>query len=199
MAYNESIKTRLAGLTHCRELPGSNGEGVGMNLACGSTVRFALRIDEDRVVADAAFRSNGCGHSRAAADVLAEWTTAKRLVDLHGLDETDLVSVIRKQLDTGDENSSCIAAATTAMKNAFADHRARSIGEFRGPEALICTCFGVTEERIETLIGELQPTSVDEISTACNAGSGCGSCRMLIQELLAGCAIIGTQDGRSCQ
>lgn len=185
MLYPESIKTRLAHLTHCRELMDTTAEGIGVNLACGSTVRFFLRIEERGQITDAAFRSNGCGHSRVAADVLAQWVINKRLVELHGLDDSALREIIENEIgEIPDANIACITAAISALKDAFADYRTRRREEFRGEKALICTCFGVTEERIEELITKSQPTSVEQITSLSGAGGGCGSCRMLIQELL---------------
>jgi len=185
VVYPESIRIKLANLTRCRELQNSNGEGVGVNLSCGSTVRFFLRIDDDGRIADAAFRSNGCGHSRAAADVLAEWVTNKQLIDLHGLNAAEIDVVLQSELgDLADEHNACVAAATSALKVAFANYRAMRCEEFHGEKALICTCFGVTEEKIEDLIATSHLTSVGQVTAACNAGSGCGSCRMLIQEML---------------
>lgn len=185
MSYSQKIIGRLANLAHCRELSGVTTEGVGVNLACGSTVRFSLEIDENGNIRDAAFRSNGCGYSRVAADVLAHWLTGKELADLRGLNERELRGVIRQELDEiPDINAACIGCATFAVRDAFLRFRSQRIEEFRGEKALICTCFGVTEERIEDIITKSHSTSVDQITAACNAGAGCGSCRMLIQEML---------------
>lgn len=185
MIYPEAINTRLANLTHCRELLDATAEGVGVNLACGSTVRSFLLIENGGRVADAAFRSNGCGHSRVAADVLAQWVINKRLIELHGLDDSELREIIENEIgEIRDANIACIAAAISALKDAFANFRARRREEFRGEKALICTCFGVTEERIEDLIAKSQASSVEQVTDLSGAGGGCGSCRMLIQELL---------------
>jgi NifU-like protein len=166
-------------------LQDANAAGVGVNLTCGSTVRFLLRIEEHGRIADAAFRSNGCGYSRAAADVLAGWITGKDLADLHGLDERELRRVIQTELGKiPATNAACVGCAASAVRDAFADLRTRRIDDFRGEKALICTCFGVTDERIESLIAGSSLTSVEQVTAICNAGSGCGSCRMLIQEML---------------
>jgi NifU-like protein len=185
VTYSARVITKLANLEHCRELPDSNAEGIGVNLACGSTVRFFLKIDGGGRIIDAAFRSNGCGYSRAAADVLADWVTNKQLVDLHGLNEAELNGVVGCELgEILPENFACVNAATSALKDAFANFRALSIDEFLGTEALICTCFSVTEQRIEDLIATSHLTSVEQVADLCNAGRGCGSCRLLIQEML---------------
>jgi NifU-like protein len=66
----------------------------------------------------------------------------------------------------------------------MAEYRRHRIEEFQGEKALICTCFGVSEETIVNVIAENDLTDVDEVSGLCRAGSGCGSCRMLIAELI---------------
>jgi NifU-like protein len=108
--------------------------------------------------------------------------SGKKLADLHGLDHEGLSTIG----GIARERESCVAAATAALRNAFADFRSRQIEEFRAEKALICTCFGVTEESIESAIRSSGLRTVDEVSSTTNAGSGCGSCRMLIQEMLDG-------------
>ena len=78
----------------------------------------------------------------------------------------------------------CATVCIEALRGAFADFRIRQIEEFQGEKALICTCFGVSEETIESHIRKCRLETVDEVARACNAGSGCGSCRMLIQEII---------------
>jgi NifU-like protein len=66
----------------------------------------------------------------------------------------------------------------------MARYRELRIEEFVGEKALICTCFGVSEQAIIQSIEEYSLTDVEEVAGRCRAGSGCGSCRMLIQELI---------------
>jgi NifU-like protein len=70
------------------------------------------------------------------------------------------------------------------LQDAFADFRAFQIEEFAGEKALICTCFGVSEERIEKAITENNLQTVEEVGEFCRAGTGCGSCQPLIQEII---------------
>ena len=165
---------------------GANGVGTAANFACGSFVRFRLKIDaESKVVGEAGFESNGCGYMLAAAEFLAERMTGLGLRDLNGIDRTVLTAELNEALGTtGSDRLLCIESCVEAFESALADFRAMQIEEFRGEKPLVCTCFGVTEERIEELVASGAAGSIDDVARACNAGSGCGSCRMIIQEML---------------
>ncbi len=73
------------------ELPGANRAADGHNPLCGDRLRVELRV-EDGVVADVAFRGDGCAISRASASLMTEAVKgrpvaeAERLFGLfHGL------------------------------------------------------------------------------------------------------------------
>ena len=51
-------------------------------------------------------------------------------------------------------------------------------------EKVICTCTGTTEVKIKQLIDKGVDT-LDKISSATGANTGCGSCDVLILELLS--------------
>ncbi len=82
------------------------------------------------------------------------------------------------------ERRQCVAVVCEAIRAALADRRLRLMDEFNGDDALICTCFGVGEMRVRKAIRREALDTVDEVAAATNAGSGCGSCRMLLQEIL---------------
>ena len=186
VVYPEKIANRLKHMQHAGMCAGGNAVGTEANFGCGSFVRFSLSIDTgSNSVADAGFISNGCGFMLAAGDVLAESVIKRRLVDLHGLDVADQNNLIANKLgEISAGRQECVDACVDALRAAFADFRSRQIEEFRGEKALICTCFGIAEETIEMQIEKGSLRTVEEVAHVCNAGSGCGSCRMLIQEIL---------------
>lgn len=138
-----------------------------------------------KTVASSTFRSNGCGYMLACADVLTAIISGSELTELHGLDTSELFANVEQELGPiPADRRECLVACTDAIRTAFADHRSREIEEFRGEKALICTCFGVAEQTIEHLIDSGRAIAVDDVKAACRAGSGCGSCTMLIEEML---------------
>lgn len=163
-----------------------NALGTSASFECGCFTRISLSVGfADKKINEAAFQSNGCGFMIAAADVLAEYLIGRNLTELHSVDESGFTEIVRGRfVDLPGERVQCVHVVLEAIRAALSDYRSYLIEEFRGEKALICTCFSVSEEAIEDYISENAPASVEEVTDACRAGGGCGSCRMLIQEML---------------
>jgi NifU-like protein len=184
--YPETITRRVNSPRNAGTAVAHNAAGAGAAFQCGTVVRFSLRIDSGtKKLEEVRFRTNGCGYMTAAADVLCDLLAGRSLQELSGADPAALTAEISSELGAFPENrSECVLACIDTLRAAFADFRSRQIAEFASEEALICTCFGVSERTIEAKIGELGLATVDAVGAACNAGNGCGSCRMLIQAML---------------
>lgn len=81
--------------------------------------------------------------------------------------------------------TNCGTLARDALLDAIREYSNAARDDWAGDEALICTCFFVSERTIEHEIQARGLTTVAEVTKACNAGGGCGSCHQLIQEILA--------------
>lgn len=184
--YPPKITERVNSPENWGHGPRTTATGTGVGLICGSFVRFYLRIDlATNEIVSATFKTNGCGFAIASADLLAERITGMDLMSLHGLDGSEYHEGLIAELgEFPAGRGHCLEIGLEALRAALADFRAFRIEEFRGEKALICTCFGVSEEKIEGVISELALETVEDVGDACNAGNGCGSCRMLIQEML---------------
>jgi NifU-like protein len=184
--YPPKIAERSFSPQHSGKGAGTNGVGTAVNFACGSFVRFYLGIDfENSEIRSATFKTNGCGFAIAVAELLAARINGENLTGLHGLDGSEFHEGLIAELgELPAGRGHCLEIGLEALRSALADHRALRIEEFRGEKALICTCFGVSEEKIEGVISELSLETVEQVGDVCNAGRGCGSCRMLIQEML---------------
>jgi len=184
--YTPEIAKRLLSLKYAARGGPANAVGTGAGFVCGSFVRFYLQIDTGTSeIENAAFKTNGCGFAIAAAELLAERLIGRSLTDLHGMDSSDFHTILAAEFgEYPGERAHCFEIALDALRGALADFRALRLEEFRGERALICTCFGVSEDTIEQVITRRSPETVEEVSRLTRAGSGCGSCRMLIQEML---------------
>lgn len=184
--YPEKVSERFYALRNVESVEGENSFGTGASFTCGSYVRLFLFIDnETKEIKNAQFKSNGCGFALAAVDVLTENLKGKRLNELHGAKNDELIENIEAELGVFEASRRhCLEICLDALHKALNNFRSLQIEEFQGEKALICTCFGIEEETIECLISEENAESVEEIGKLCNAGTGCGSCRFLIQELI---------------
>lgn len=165
---------------------GANAVGTSATFVCGAVLRFTLRIDRaTKEILEAKFKTNGCGFLIASADALAKKIIGRRLTELHRFDRQFLESEIENEIgEFSESRKHCLNLSVETLQDALANFRALQIEEFAGERALICTCFGVSEDAIEDLVGERSFVTVEEVTDACNAGGGCGSCQPLIQEII---------------
>jgi NifU-like protein len=184
--YSEKIGERFHAPKNVGSAGGANAFGTNASFVCGAALHLSLRIEKHtKEILEAKFKTNGCGYLIASADVLAEKIAGKKLNELHGLDKSILQNDIESKLGRFENHRThCLDLCLETLQNAFADFRTRQIEEFTGEKALICTCFGVSEETIEKVIKNNSLETVEEVTDACNAGGGCGSCQPLVQEII---------------
>ena len=182
--YSPRIDELCRSPRHAVSLADASSVGRSAAFQCGTVIEIRLRIEPgSKSIESISYQTNGCGFMVAAAEFLSVKFRSAKLTELHGADETaELIT----QLFDGSPNgrSHCISEVVEAFRNALAEYRTKCVEEFRGENALICTCFGIDEERIVSIIASENTTDVADVTAACNAGRGCGSCRMLIQELI---------------
>jgi NifU-like protein involved in Fe-S cluster formation/bacterioferritin-associated ferredoxin len=184
--YPDKINRLFAARVRAGKAARTNSVGTGASFVCGSFVRFYLEIDvPGKEIRDARYKTNGCGFAVAAAETLTGKIVGRRLTELHGLNPSEFFSELESELGAFPAGRRhCAALCLDALQAALQDFRALQIEEFAGEKVLICTCFGVSEETIQAIIAENEAETVEEIGALCHAGTGCGSCRFLIQELI---------------
>jgi len=183
--YPPEVSLRFRAVAHAGSLDGASAVGTAASFVCGSFATLSIRINDAGLIEDARFQTNGCGFMLASADVVCEWLRGKSVTDLHGLNDAELSDAVVGSLgEFPSYRSQCAGIVFDALRKAMASYRERRVNEFTGDAALICTCFGVSEDTIVDVIASNNVYEVEEVSEICRAGSGCGSCRMLIRELI---------------
>jgi NifU-like protein len=89
--------------------------------------------------------------------------------------------------DVPADRRQCLGLARQALINAIQSYSDSTRDRWLGDEALICTCFCVSEKTIEDAIAQQKLRTIAEVTNACNAGAGCRSCYSLIEDLLENC------------
>jgi nitrogen fixation NifU-like protein len=68
---------------------------VGENTSCGDEITVDVTLDEaEEIVADVAFRGEGCAISQAAASLLTEEVRGLTLEELYALDRDDVLELL---------------------------------------------------------------------------------------------------------
>jgi NifU-like protein len=153
------------------------------SIRCGAALRMSIQIDETQHISQVRFKAAGCNVLVASLEILSQNVEGKSPTEaaLYAQDPRRIAEL----LGTADTDVEfCTALACDALLNAIQDYSNAARSEWIGDEALICTCFFVSERTIEQEIRTNSLSSVAEVTRACNAGAGCGSCHQLIQEIL---------------
>lgn len=184
--YPPKISERFNAPKNAGRLQDANGDGLSATFVCGAVLRLSMRIDfETKEILCAKFQTNGCGYLIAAAEILTEIIKGKKLTELNSLQRQILHAEIENELGAFSEfRRHCLDLCLESLQGTMADFRASRAVEWTGEKALICSCFGVSEDKIEKLVKENSLSTVEEVTGICNAGGGCGSCQFLIQEIL---------------
>ncbi|HJP93324.1 MAG TPA: iron-sulfur cluster assembly scaffold protein [Pyrinomonadaceae bacterium] len=157
--------------------------GRAASLSCGAHVRFSIQVDETQAVSQAKFRAAGCEVLVASASVLTEQIKGMTTAEAAVIGQAP--AALTERLGIERANAQCVELACTALLDAVREYSNAARDDWAGDEALICTCFFVSERTIEREIKSRGLRTVTEVTGACNAGGGCGSCHQLIEEILA--------------
>jgi len=182
----------ISDLQRTGQVQDANTSGSAVSFVCGSGVTFELEIDQQsKRILDARFSTNGCGFMTAAAELAADRLKNALLSRLGGIDDDFVSGIFRDAIGTEpSDRRQCLAAVNYAIRKALTKYRNSLISEFSGESALLCTCFGLSEEAIVKLVQELEMNDLETLLTVSNAGNGCGSCRLLLQEIIDNRSVI---------
>lgn len=156
--------------------------GRAGSFVCGAAARLSIQIDESHNISQAKFRAAGCEVLIASLSILTERIQGLSTADGAAIAQTPETLLAEMERDSSDRH--CVQLACDALLTAIRHYSDAARDEWNGDEALICTCFFVSEQTIEREIKQHGLRTVREVTAACNAGGGCGSCQPLIVEII---------------
>lgn len=163
----------------------SSPEKAAMNLDCGCIVIADFGADEKGAITACGYQTNGCPFMIAAADAACTSINGRSLADFGGKPAAVISAAIDSAIGRFPPGRrSCGEAVTEAFVKAFASLREKRIRESQSEILLVCSCFGVSEESIVEYINRHPNASLSDVTRDCKAGSGCGTCRLILLEIL---------------
>jgi NifU-like protein len=170
-------------LKNAGEAASPNFTGHSASFACGAVARVSLHIDDRQRIVDAKFKVAGCTVLVAALSVLTEQARNKTTAEAAALAE-DLETIEQRLGREAAGRGECVLLASEALLEAIRAYSDSARDHWDGDDALICTCFGVSERTIENEVQIKNLSTIAEVTQACNAGAGCRSCYQLIEDIL---------------
>jgi len=163
-----------------------DGSGKAASFTCGGLVRIALRVGADRKIHDAKFKAIGCHVLVASASLLTQEIRGKTTAEAAQMAQyrRSYSGFALNAYQPSARPAECRALCYDALLSAISEYSDSIREDWVGDDALICTCFGVTEREIEQQISCQSLKTIDDVTRSSNAGAGCGSCSSLIQDIL---------------
>lgn len=103
-----------------------NEQNVGTGLvgapACGDVMKLQIKVDDSGKIAEAKFKTFGCGSAIASSSLATEWIKGKSLDEALTIKNTH----IAKELCLPPVKLHCSMLAEDAIRSAISDYRAKS-------------------------------------------------------------------------
>jgi NifU-like protein len=182
--YSEVTKDHFLNPQNVGDVSNPSAIGRAGSFTCGATLRISLRVDATQRITEARFRAAGCGVLVASASLLTNQIKGKTTGEAATLAQAPATSVLQHLGEVPADRQHCVTVACEAVVAAIKTFSDSARAQWEGDEALICTCFCVSENTIEAVIEQGGLRTIAEVTTACRAGAGCRSCYSLIEDIL---------------
>ncbi len=179
--YTDKVKELYTNPKNVGEIPDADVVVEVGSIVCGDALTLYLKLDGD-IIVDAKFKTFGCGSAIASSSALTEMIKGKTIEEAAMITNKDIVDFLG---GLPEQKMHCSVMGQEALEKAIKKIKGETIEDEHEDEgAVICQCFGVTENVIRRVIRENNLTTVEDVTNYTKAGGACGSCIPKIEDIL---------------
>lgn len=177
--YTDKVKDHFLNPRNVGDVENPDGVAEVGSMACGDALKLSFKLDENKRIKEARFKTFGCASAIATSSALTEMIKGMTLEEAMKVTNQDIAAFLG---GLPQEKMHCSVMGKEALEAAIANYRGTPAKE---PGArIICECFGVTDRDIERAVRENNLTTVEEVTNYTKAGGGCGNCHDAIGQII---------------
>jgi len=177
--YTDKVKDHFLNPRNVGEIENPDGVAEVGSLACGDALKLTFKLDENKRIKDAKFKTFGCASAIASSSALTEIIKGMTVDEALQVSNQDIARYLG---GLPDEKMHCSVMGKQALEKAIENYRGAP-GAEKGAR-IICECFGVTDKEIERAIRENNLATVEDVTNYTKAGGGCGNCQEAIEQII---------------
>lgn len=177
--YTDKVKEHFLNPRNVGEIEDPDGVAEVGSIACGDALKLTFKLDENKRIKEAMFKTFGCASAIATASALTEMIKGMTLEEAEKVTNQDIAAFLG---GLPQEKMHCSVMGREALEKAI-DHYKGGAAKAEEGE-VVCHCFGITDKEIERAVLENNLASVEDVTNYTKAGGGCGACHETIEEII---------------
>ena len=177
--YTDKVRDFFLNPRNVGEIENPDGVAEVGSIACGDALKLTFKLDENKKIMDARFKTFGCASAVASGSALTEMIKGMTLDDALKITNQDIADYLG---GLPPEKMHCSVLGQEALEKAIENYRGTPSTVKEGE--IVCECFGITDKEIEKAVKENHLTTVEEVTNYTKAGGGCKKCHEKIQHII---------------